>query len=164
VIADFETFEPAQMRFVIDVFDHGLVVIPLDEARRLAVLEDALEVSSTWGDFLQSVAGDSATLAYLADQYGEDLPSGTEVFDADELPGFADGSWPTFPKHAMLEWLPPSATKLGTIRPTAFAGEYLHIDAQRQPEVMRALAAAGYECQEADDDLVSRACGAWRYS
>jgi hypothetical protein len=47
---------------------------------------------------------------------------------------------------------------------TAFAGEYLHIDAQRQPELMRALAAAGHEGHQADDDLVSRACGAWRYS
>jgi hypothetical protein len=151
------------MRFVIDVFDHGLVVMPLDEARRLAGLNDALEVSSTWGEFLQSIAADSGTLTYLADHYGEDLLEGTEPFDADELPGFADGSWPTFPKRAMLDWLPDSVTNVGITRPTAFAGDYLHIDAQLQPEAMQALAAAGHECQEADNDLVSRACGAWRY-
>jgi hypothetical protein len=154
---------PPRTVFVLDVFDDGLVVMPLDEARRLAALNDALEVSSTWGEFLRLTVGDSGTMGYVQEQY-EDLPNEADAFDADELPGFSDGYWPTSPKEAMLDWLPQSVAQLGTIMPSAFAGRYLRIDEHRRHEAIQALAAEGIECREDTEDLVVRACGQWRYS
>jgi hypothetical protein len=51
--------------FVLDMFDDALVIIPLGEARRLAALNDALETSVTWGEFLTSVGSDVETRSYL---------------------------------------------------------------------------------------------------
>ena len=146
-----------------DVFDGGLVVMPLGEAQRLASLNDALELSATWGEFLARVSDDRDTVAYLREEH-DDLPAAEEAFDADELPGFAEGDWPTWPKQAMLDWLPSSVQELGTVEDTLLTGSFLHLDDDRQDEVIEALAAEGITCREDTDDLVVRACGEWRYS
>jgi hypothetical protein len=111
--------------YVVDSFDNGVVAIPLDEARRLAALNDALETSATWGEFLTSVAGDVETWTYLNGCYDDEAPLGEETFDPDELPGFADGYWPTWPKQAMLDWLPQQVTKLGVVKTGAFGQSFL---------------------------------------
>lgn len=54
--------------FLIDEFDGSLVVIPLHEAQRLAVLHDALEHSATWGEFLARTSQDKDASEYLASQ------------------------------------------------------------------------------------------------
>jgi hypothetical protein len=150
--------------FVLDMFDDALVIIPLGEARRLAALNDALETSVTWGEFLTSVGSDVETRIYLDDSYDDGLPHADESFDPDELPGFSDGIWPSFPKQAMLDWLPQSLLKLGTIKTTVFGGSFLHIEGYLAADVIRALANEGIDCQEDTEDLVLRACGQWRYS
>lgn len=149
--------------FILDEFDGGLVVMPLGEARRLATLNDALEDSSTWGEFLKSVKGDADTKGYLARQYGAELPGGDDEFDAEEIPGFAEGDWPTWPKHAMLDWLPTSIQALGTIGDTRLNGSFLHLDVDLADEVISALHAEGLGCEEDPQDLVARSCGEWRY-
>lgn len=63
------------------MFDDALIVIPLDEARRLAVLNDALETSTTWGEFLTSVGSDVETRSYLNGYYDDGLPAAEEPFD-----------------------------------------------------------------------------------
>jgi len=150
--------------YVVGSFDGGLVVIPLTEARQLAALNDALEQSTSWGDFLQRVADDHATQSYLADQYGDELPDEDEPFDADEVPGFADGFWPPFPKEVTLSWIPMAVRQLGTVRGSAFGAEYLHIEEERRSDVIDALRSEGFASVEDTEDLVARACGAWRYS
>jgi hypothetical protein len=145
------------------VFDDGLVVMRLSEAHRLAELNDALELSSTWGEFLARVSDDRETTSYLREQYDGDLPAAQEPFDADEVPGFAEGDWPTWPKQGMLEWLPSPVQELGTVKDMLLTGSFLHFDEDRQDEVIEALTAEGIECREDTEDLVVRACGEWRY-
>lgn len=155
----------ARVTLAIGMFDDGLVVMPLGEARRLAALNDALELSGTWGEFVRSISDDAATQTYLTHQLGEDLPDDDEPFDADEVvPGFAEGSWPTFPKQAMLDWLPQSVIDLGSIRTMTLDADYLHIAERLRSIVVRALATDGHDCREDTEDLVVRACGAWRYA
>jgi len=103
-------------------------------------------------------------MSYLREHFDDGLPAAQEPFDADELPGFAEGDWPTWPKQGMLEWLPPSVQELGTVKDTLLTGSFLHLDHDRQDEVIEALAAEGIECREYTEDLVVRACGEWRYT
>ncbi len=149
--------------FVLGSFDDGLVAMPFTEATRLAMLSDALETSVDWGEFLGAVSNDTDTQAYVREHYGSELPDADEPFDPDELPGFAEGEWPAWPKAAMLDSLPHSVQALGTVRSVTFGPEFLHIDEGREQEVVEALAAEGLECRLDNDDLISRACGAWRY-
>lgn len=153
----------APVTHVIGAFDDSLVVIPIDEARRLANLNDALEGSHTWSQFRSSVGSDLATITYLETQYDGCVPDGDEPFDADEIPGFTDGSLPDDPKQCMIDWLPASVVELGTVMPTAFAPSLLRIDLDVEVEVIQALAAEGHHCVEDTEDLISRACGEWRF-
>lgn len=147
--------------YVIGAFDGGLVVLPVDEARRLAGLNDALEQSQTWSDFLRSIARDDAALSYLADQYDDELPDPDASFDADEIPGFAEGRWPPFPK-ASTDQIPDSVRALGALCATAFDVDLVHINEARREDTIAALRRVGFDCVD-DDDLIGRACGSWRY-
>jgi hypothetical protein len=149
--------------FLIDSFDGGLVVIPLGEAQRLATLNHALEDSDSWGEFLEAVASDRLTTDYLKRIYDGELPDGDAPFDPDELPGFTDGDWPAWPKRAMRDWLPQSVQELGGVQDTLGNGEYLQLDETVLDAVIEALAGEGIESYEDPDDLVTTACGAWRY-
>jgi hypothetical protein len=154
---------PMSSAFVFDTFDDSLVVMPISEARRLAALNDALETSSTWGEFLSSVGYDPDTAHYVERQFGDELPGVDATFDPEEIPGFTDGHWPSWPKQAMLDWLPASVQALGTIGETRLTGSFLHLDDDRRDDVIAALHAEGLECEADTQDLVARACGAWRY-
>jgi len=151
------------LTFVVGTFDDSLVVIPFNQARRLSNLNDALENSQTWRDFRSSVGNDLATISYLEAQYDDCVPDGDESFDADEILGFSDGSWPDNPKQRMIDWLPASVVKLGTVMQTAFGPSLLRIDPDLEAEVIEALAAEGQSCVEDTEDLISRACGDWRF-
>jgi hypothetical protein len=148
--------------FLIDSFNDSLVVIPREEARRLAALNNALEDSTTWGEFLDAVATDRVTLDQLEDKFDE-LPARDDPFDPDDIYGFSDGDWPAWPMAKMLDWLPPSVQALGTRQRTAINGDALEIDDDLLSEVIAALAAEGLQGQEDTDGLVATACGAWRY-
>jgi hypothetical protein len=151
-------------RFLVGIVDGDLIVMPLDEARRLAVLNDALENATTWGQFLSLVARDHDTLAYIADRLGPDLPSEAEDFDPEDIPGFAESEWPLWPKRGMLEWLPESVKVLGSIKETLLSGAFLQCDAGSVEQVIAALREEGFESVPDADELLDRACGTWRYA
>jgi len=148
--------------FIFDTFDDGLVVMPVAEARRLATLNEALCDSSTWGEFLSRVADDRETIEHLESSSEHGLRDADEAFDTEEISGFADGYWPTWPKRAMLDWLPASVVALGK-RMDSASGDFLQLDEDLADAVITAMQAEGLECEEDADDLVSSACGAWRY-
>lgn len=147
--------------YAVGSFDGGLVVLAHDEARRLAALNDALEQSSTWGEFLQRISDDPASLSYLTARYSDGLPDPDDAFDFDDVPGFVEGTWPRSPAEN-FDKLPQSVLALGSIRATAFGGDLLHIAEEQREDVAAALERDGLRCIE-DDDLIERACGDWRY-
>lgn len=149
--------------FLVDEFKGSLVVIPETEARRLANLNDAIEESRTWGEFLPRVRDDPDTQEYLARHFEDGLPPSEQSFDSSELPGFDDGDWPAWPEYKMREWLPASVRALGRMAPVATGGSVVHIDETLMNQVTEAFAAEGIECNEDSDGIVRRACGAWRY-
>jgi hypothetical protein len=109
----------------------------------------------------QRIADDDASLSYIEDQYDADPPDADEPFEPDEVPGFVESTWPLFPK-AGFDQLPESVKTLGSVLATAFDGDLLHMDEERRTELAQALADEGWRCFE-NDDLIERACGAWRY-
>jgi hypothetical protein len=145
--------------FVLGIAGDWLVVMPLSEARRLAALEEALWESRTWGAFRSRIADDPQTLAELRERFDGHLPDPAGPFHADDIPGHADGSWPSWPAQAMLDWLPRSVQALGTIEESVFNGPLLRLDEAVRGEVLDAMAAEGIECREDSRGLVARACG-----
>lgn len=148
--------------FVFGIVDDDLIVMPLDEAHRLATLNDALEHAITWEEFLRDIGTDADTLAYLADSLGPDLPAGDEAFAPDDIPGFAEGDWPVWPQRRMMTWLPGSVLTLGSIHQTLLNGPYLQLDEASQELVISTLRRAGFECFPDTEGLLDRACGSWR--
>jgi hypothetical protein len=110
------------------------------------------------------VASDAETNTYLEDQYGEELPSPDHPFDPDDIPGFATGDWPLWPKQAMLRWLPTSVQALGRVEESLMNGTFLHLDEDQSDEVVARLSAYRLECVTDTQDLVLGSCGSWRYS
>jgi hypothetical protein len=154
--------DPAPDLFVFDTVDRGLVFIPIAEAQRLALLNDALADASTWGEFLSDVANDVDTSAYLGSQYGKEPPGAGEEFDPADIPGFLSGDWPTWPKRAMLSNLPASVRALGIVGDSLLNGFFLHLDEDNSDEIVEAMRLEGLECVQDSDDLVVRACGIWQ--
>jgi hypothetical protein len=148
---------------VVGVFQDGVVVLPREEAERLAVLNDALATASTWGQLLDAIdprdAREAVELAFDDEtQLDRDAP-----FDAEEIGAFTDGDWPTWPAAAMLEWLPADVIALGRVERTAISGDMLELPGDRLDEVVERLTASGVTV-ERDNDVVGRACGDWRYA
>jgi hypothetical protein len=136
-----------------------LVVMPLSEASRLAAFEEALWESRTGGALRSRIADDPQTLAELKERFGGHLPNAARPFHADDIPGHAEGEWPSWPAQAMLDWLPRSVQALGTIEDSLFNGPLLRLDEPVRMEVLGAMAAEGVECREDSRGLVARACG-----
>ena len=99
----------------------------------------------------------------VRDRYGEEFPEASEEFSLDQLPGAYEGDWPALPTEKMAKWLPDTILKLGIRTPTLFGAELLKIDPCRRGQVVVRLRRLGLRCRE-DDELISRACGAWRYA
>src|SRR5690348_4424211 len=95
--------------------------MPRTEAARLVALFGALNSSRTWGEFKQAIPTDAyqEVVELMREQAEEELedskeladgwePDAEAAFDAEEIPGFADGDWPQWPALQALEWVPLS--------------------------------------------------------
>jgi hypothetical protein len=148
--------------WVIGEFDDRVLVLPLEEAQRLALLHDALERASSWGDLLRKIDADARLLEEVRAQYGDELPDDAEPFEREQIPGCYEGDWPSIPAELMASCLPGSVAVLGTSGPTLLGGDLMRVASGHRSEVLMRLQQLGLDCRE-DDDLVSRASGGWRY-
>jgi hypothetical protein len=150
------------VEWVVGEFDDSLLVLPVEEAERLAVLHDALENASSWGELLCEIGADPRLLEQVRAQYGDELPDEAEPFEREQIPGCYEGDWPSIPAELMASWLQDSIADLGTSGPTLFGGDLMRVAPGHRREVLVRLRQVGLRCRE-DDDLASRASGAWRY-
>jgi hypothetical protein len=92
--------------------DPCLVFIPREAADELAGLRRVLSEAATWGDFTSHVA--QGRFEDVVSRI-ERRPADEEPFDADMIPGYADGDWPEWPAQQMLQWMPPEAWAYGSV-------------------------------------------------
>ena len=84
-------------------------------------------------------------------------PDGETAFDAEQIPGFADGDWPEWPAQAALEWVPQDIQhRFGVEGTSLFSGDYLKLDSEQEPAIVAAFVEHGYTCSR-DDTLLLRA-------
>src|SRR4051812_42791104 len=99
---------------VVGLFQDSVVVVPQAEAQRLATLNDALADASTWGEFLDAL--DLADARDVVERtFDGTKPDRDAAFAPEDVAGFADGDWPTWPAAQMLRWLPADVQQLGSV-------------------------------------------------
>ena len=137
--------------------DGHLVLVPREQADRLAVIHAAIHDSKTWEEFRSNVPDDA--WREVLEAFEEQGPEPAEPFEADALPGYADGDWPDWPAQRMLNWMPVRIReRFGRVRDSVLNGPYLELDPERKEDIVAALETEGFRATE-DADLVARASG-----
>jgi hypothetical protein len=139
-----------------------LIFIPRNRAEELAATYTAINNSETWGDFQDRVP------AYIYRQAVERLEWGLGViqppnyreFDPEEINGFSDGEWPSWPAQEMTLWFPREVWQgEGFLKATVYGGVTLQLHAHSKKKLVRKLQQMGYTCRE-DARLLNSATGA----
>jgi hypothetical protein len=139
--------------------DASVVMIPEDEAMVLDQLYDALG-ARTWAEFRQ-LAPEAWYRSAVERTFGEEseAPDAATPFDPEQVWGYSDGDWPTWPQQRMLEWVPKQVqAEFGNAETSCINGSFLSIEARHMDSVVAAMEALGYGCRR-DDDLVARVSG-----
>jgi hypothetical protein len=99
--------------------DSNLVFIPVDDAIRLAKVNNAIGRAKTWGTFCKMMP--AKDLRYVIEDYREREEPLPRKRDGFSLPGsFYDGDWPDWPEQMMLNWMP--GRDRGEVRRCAMLG------------------------------------------
>jgi hypothetical protein len=146
----------------------GLEFLEKQYALHIGHFREALYKSRTWGE-LNSRVGEKdykdivemwveselERLEYEDDEEPEVAPpSPDDAFDADSLPGYADGDWPVFAPRVMGTWVDEEVIEeYGEYVYPTLNAEYPVIDPASEEKVVSLLEERGYVCIR-DDDLV----------
>ena len=151
--------------------DGYLVFMPRSVADRLIAVRAAVNTSRTWGEFKQAMPAGSYqhVVELMREQAEEDLsdddeelpdhwePDGETGFDAEQIPGFADGDWPEWPAQEALEWVPAAIQRrFGVEAASVLSGDYLELAIEQESAIVAAFVEHGYTCTR-DDTLLLRA-------
>ena len=122
-------------------------------AETLSACIHALEQAETWADFRRLMPADELTrLQGLMRDDGARMPDGDKPFDADLLPGFADGDWPALIAHTMLSEVPePVLEAFGDRGRSALNGDLVEFKAGDLPAIKAMLAQLGWRVVERPD-------------
>ena len=146
--------------------DGYLVFMPRPVADRLIAVRGAVTTSRTWGEFKQAMPAGSYqhVIALMREDSSDDeeLPDHWEPdaemgFDAEQIPGFADGDWPEWPAQEALEWVPTAIQhRFGVESASVLSGDYLKFAIEQEAAIVAAFVEQGYTCSR-DDTLLLRA-------
>jgi hypothetical protein len=122
-------------------------------AETLSTCIHALEQAETWADFRRLMPADELKrLQGLMRDDGARMPDGDKPFDADLLPGFADGDWPALITSTMLREVPEPVLKaFGDRGPSALNGDLVQFDADQLPAIKAMLTDLGWTVVERPD-------------
>jgi len=122
-------------------------------AETLSACIHALEQAKTWADFRRLMpAAELTRLQGLMRDDGARMPDGDKPFDADLLPGFADGDWPALITSTMLREVPEPVLKaFGDRGPSALNGDLVQFDADQLPAIKAMLSELGWTVLERPD-------------
>lgn len=147
----------------------GLVFLERGYAVEIRDFRNALYKAVTWGELRSMVSEEryqetfEAWKEYELDRLMDEedneeelevpLPNPDEVFDAELVPGYADGDWPEFAQRAMNTWVDDEIIEeYGWYVETIFNGYYPVIAFENEEKVVSLLKKQGYICTP-DADL-----------
>jgi hypothetical protein len=141
-----------------------MVLMDHDHAVELALLQDAIWNSHTWGEFRRMVPGPrlaeclERARMYLDLESVDDVPDGRKKFDGYDV-GTADGDWPEWPARDLIY------SKLWTIvmdyadaEESVHNGSFAMLDPRHEVAMVGALKRHGWQAHR-DDELMSAASG-----
>ena len=101
--------------------DDLVVFAERELAEAVSTIRVALRTARTWGEFAQSLP--EGEWAELLERL-EEAPDAAAPFDADEVPGHADGDYPTWLAARMVDIIPTDVvTKYGSRFDSVLNGE-----------------------------------------
>lgn len=128
-------------------------------AERVASIIDALQNSTTWGEF-RSALPEGEWAAHFKEYFGdaeEDPPTNDDAFEADDVVGYADGDYPEWLGQVQLEWFPKELIDKygGEITQSVLNGSALDLPADKAEQIAEDLRALGHtvECSDLNFEL-----------
>jgi len=126
-------------------------------AERVSAIHHALN-ASTWGEFKSRLPKGEFESLDLQDDFGDEeggaeaLPSDTDEFNADRVPGFSDGDYPVWIQTLQDRFLPGDiARRFGKLESSVLNGAFWQFDPEVEVEMVQALRSRGYEIVRRDD-------------
>jgi hypothetical protein len=137
-----------------------LVFVRRSRTEDLARVHDAVGRARTWSEFrslLPPTFEEELEKSFHDDEV--DAPDDSQPFDADRIPGYADGDWPAWPAQEALDWVPSEiSARFGRDVDSVLNGPYLEFDPKHEVEILAAFEGHGFRCGR-DDKLVRQASG-----
>lgn len=133
----------------------GLVFLEEDYAEEIRDFRTALRSAATWGELGNMVRKKRyrETVEILKGYENGFPPNPEDEFDAESLPGYADGDWPEFAPNAMGRWVDEEIIyEYGWYAPT-MNGFHPVIDVENEEEVVALIEEQGHVCTR-DDALI----------
>lgn len=121
----------------------GVVFAERAQAEEVGQVWQALKHSGSWGEF--KAAMPAAAYAEVLENLGldDDEVDLAEAFDADSVPGYADGDYPMWLQSEALNWFPKEvAARFGDADASVLNGDFLELPAERAEEIAEALLVA----------------------
>ncbi len=135
----------------------SVVFAERSRAERAAQTADAIERSTTWGEFKTSLP-QGEWESYFLEHFGdseEDPPGDDEPLESEDVPGHEDGDYPEWLARAQLEWFPPELIEKhgGVVDASVLNGDFLELPADSAERVAEGLRALGHTVARTELDF-----------
>lgn len=131
----------------------GVVFAEPDRAKFIAKIHEAINSSTTWGEFRSVMpAIEYANIVRAFDDQSESRPKKTDTFSGESVLGWSDGDYPPWLQKEMGHILPRSILEQFGIRTeTAVNGDFWFISEENISVMCAALKACGWEVECAQE-------------
>ena len=131
----------------------GVVFATPDRAAYIAKLHEAINSSTTWGQFRKAIPRDeySKIIHHSFDDMGERRPKSSDPFTGELVSGWSDGDYPPWLQQEMDMYLPPEILeRFGKSESTSVNGSFWMIPSENIEAVCAALTALEWqlECKQ----------------
>ena len=125
--------------------DELVVFAERELAEVVSTIRVALRTARTWGEFAQSLP--EGEWAEVLERL-EEVPDPAAPFDADEVPGHADGDYPTWLAARMVDILPAEVvTKYGARIDSVLNGEAIELPWAQAEDIAANLRRLGHRVE-----------------
>ena len=142
-------------RLVCRVVPHngGVVFATPERAKFIARLHDAIESSTTWGEFRKAVPrAEYSKIVHAFDDACEPRPKSAEPFDGEQIAGWSDGDYPPWLQKEIGDVIPVSVLRrFGRLEATHVNGSFWMVPSESLGAMCEALRALGWDVEEWPD-------------